>query len=466
MLTDDLPWPELGNVSRGATRGNQGQKGFIGPPDAEGRCLLQLRVQPGVLAVLLNHQASDWYRTLDSEVNRALKLTKTYWRKARRRQDYDARADQDHMELHEWLQQLKDKVMSHLELLMQKGEIQGPPYIMPDNIELTFLRRFMERHAAGIPHNPRLRRGMVPRIASGTDPQHNPQQALATPPLPLPGWDAVPEKEDTICSSVSPGPSLTPADKAAELMKELDICRDLLKTAQGDLLLAQQETKEAFTKYTNCLETETKARRGVSTAQERRDAVVDALLQLVQQRDAAAIDRTLGQSPAGERPSSSSRPRSESGASTTQSNDEGMGSLVAFQDNSHTWKSMRDLQWAQADNMGTVDMTRDHHMNVQHDAFSVPSREHSVHMTALGGLDRKHPRAWDSLQVHRDFEHDVPLPPRKRLQMSGDFGAASRGLAAGDDQVAMGPRQQLSMHPNINQMPNGSAHTDMGSFSM
>ena len=157
MLTDDLPWPELGNVSRGATRGNQGQKGVLGPPDSEGRAILQLRVQPGVLAVRLNRQATEWYRILDGEVNRALKLTKTYWRKARRRQDYDARADQDHMELHEWLQQLKDKVMSHLELLMQKGEIQGPPYIMPDHLELTFLRKFIERQAAGIPHNPRLR---------------------------------------------------------------------------------------------------------------------------------------------------------------------------------------------------------------------------------------------------------------------------------------------------------------------
>lgn len=154
---DDLPWPELGNVSRGATRGNQGQKGVLGPPDREGRCVLQLRVQPGVLAVRLNRQASDWYRTLDNEVNRALKMTKTYWRKARRRQDYDARADQDHMELHEWLQQLKDKTMSHLELLMQKGDIQGPPYTMPDDVELTFLRRFIERQAAGISHNPRLR---------------------------------------------------------------------------------------------------------------------------------------------------------------------------------------------------------------------------------------------------------------------------------------------------------------------
>lgn len=161
MPSDDLPWPELGNVSRGATRGNQGQKGALGPPDHEGRCTLQLRVQPGVLVIRLNRQSSDWYRILDSEVTRALKLTKTYWRKARRRQDYNPRADQDHIELHEWLQQLKDKTMSHLELLMQKGDIQGPPYFMPEDIELSFLRKFIERHNAGIPHNPRLRNGSV-----------------------------------------------------------------------------------------------------------------------------------------------------------------------------------------------------------------------------------------------------------------------------------------------------------------
>lgn len=174
---DDLPWPELGNVSRGATRGNQGQKGVLGPSDREGRCILQLRVQPGVLAVRLNRQASDWYRTLDSEVNRALKLTKTYWRKARRRQDYDARADQDHMELHEWLQQLKDKTMSHLELLMQKGDIQGPPYAMGDDIELTFLRKFIERQATGIPHNPRLRNGETAYV-------HRDQSAESLTPEP------------------------------------------------------------------------------------------------------------------------------------------------------------------------------------------------------------------------------------------------------------------------------------------
>ena len=49
--------------------------------------------------------------------------------------------------------------MSHLELLMQKGDIQGPPYVMLNDIELTFLRKFIERHNAGIPHNPRLRNG-------------------------------------------------------------------------------------------------------------------------------------------------------------------------------------------------------------------------------------------------------------------------------------------------------------------
>lgn len=190
MLSDDLPWPELGNVSRGATRGNQGQKGVLGAPDSEGRAILQLRVQPGVLAVRLNRQATEWYRTLDSEVNGALKLTKTYWRKARRRQDYDSRADQDHMELHEWLQQLKDKVMTHLELLMQKGEIQGPPYIMPDHLELSFLRKFMERHNAGIPHNPRHRAAYLAGHSPQILPHHGSLKSSeeASTPVSM-GWD-------------------------------------------------------------------------------------------------------------------------------------------------------------------------------------------------------------------------------------------------------------------------------------
>ena len=88
------------------------------------------------------------------------------------------------MELHEWLQQLKDKTMSHLEVLMQKGDIQGPPYVMPDDIELTFLRKFIERHNANIPHNPRLR-----HLGPGAQPPHiEESMEVSTPELSDPGY--------------------------------------------------------------------------------------------------------------------------------------------------------------------------------------------------------------------------------------------------------------------------------------
>ncbi|KAH0578515.1 hypothetical protein H2248_003656 [Termitomyces sp. 'cryptogamus'] len=242
---DDLPWPELGNVSRGATRGNQGQKGVLGPPDSEGRCVLQLRVQPGVLAVRLNHKASDWYRILDGEVNRALKLTKTYWRKARRRQDYDARADQDHMELHEWLQQLKDKTMSHLELLMQKGDIQGPPYMMPDDIEITFLRKFIERQANGIPHNPRLRN-------------------------PISGH---PYPRDHLNDD-----SITPEPSDASFAEHQPMHDQSLQAARNALSRAHKDTQDALVRYNACLESERQAQHALAIAEKRRDEIMGTLL--------------------------------------------------------------------------------------------------------------------------------------------------------------------------------------------
>ncbi|EIW58015.1 uncharacterized protein TRAVEDRAFT_126223 [Trametes versicolor FP-101664 SS1] len=279
MLTDDLPWPELGNVSRGATRGNQGQKGVLGSPDGEGRCLLQLRVQPGVLAVRLNRQASDWYRTLDTEVNRALKLTKTYWRKARRRQDYDARADQDHMELHEWLQQLKDKVMSHLEVLMQKGEIQGPPYIMPDNIELAFLRGFIERQATGVPHNPRLRRAFGQTRALGLDPGAGPSKlGASSPSISLAGWNGLADK-DAKDEDATPPASTPEQGTSSSLLNEVNhnsecsAFRRTMAGAKAALARAQRETQDAFARYTACLDTEAQIRQQLSIAEERRDGL-------------------------------------------------------------------------------------------------------------------------------------------------------------------------------------------------
>nr|GAT45968.1 predicted protein [Mycena chlorophos] len=279
---DDLPWPELGNVSRGATRGNQGQKGVLGPPDREGRCVLQLRVQPGVLAVRLNRQASDWYRILDGEVNQALKLTKTFWRKARRRQDYDARADQDHMELHEWLQQLKDKTMSHLELLMQKGDIQGPPYAMPDDIELTFLRKFIERQTAGVEHNPRLRNGGA----------HVAQQSMQ--PVGMVGG-----MRGTSDESPSPEPSDHGAymdQKNSPRMHAMDTeqqqqSTSALHNCRATLARAQKESQEAFLRYTNCLEVERQARAALVAAEKRHEEYMSAMMARGQAVDAGAQSR-------------------------------------------------------------------------------------------------------------------------------------------------------------------------------
>lgn len=74
--------------------------------------------------------------------------------------------------------------MSHLEVLMQKGDIQGPPYVMPDDVELTFLRKFIERHNASIPHNPRLR-----HLGPSAQPPHiEESMEMTTPELSDPGY--------------------------------------------------------------------------------------------------------------------------------------------------------------------------------------------------------------------------------------------------------------------------------------
>ncbi|KAI0806063.1 hypothetical protein BC629DRAFT_1140153 [Irpex lacteus] len=277
MLTDDLPWPELGNVSRGATRGNQGQKGTLSPPDNEGRSIIQLRVQPGVLPVRLNRQATEWYRVLDSEVNRALKLTKTYWRKARRRQDYDARADQDHMELHEWLQQLKDKVMSHLELLMQKGEIQGPPYVMPDHLELTFLKKFIERQAAGIPHNPRLRNGQTATRSPRSVQQYiNAKLSEEANTSPSMSWDTLDDRDQSQGFVPSPTGVAFP-ENLQGVVGEVENNRRTLRSARAALNRAQRDTQEAFKRYKTCLDVEAQALQQVNTAEERRDALSELM---------------------------------------------------------------------------------------------------------------------------------------------------------------------------------------------
>jgi hypothetical protein len=77
---------------------------------------------------------SACYRILDAEVHHNLKPTETL-AQGSLFPGLLPHHQQDHMEC-EWLQQLKDKDMSYLELLMQ---YQGTPYVMLDNIELSFL---------------------------------------------------------------------------------------------------------------------------------------------------------------------------------------------------------------------------------------------------------------------------------------------------------------------------------------
>ncbi|KAJ4490018.1 hypothetical protein J3R30DRAFT_3321487 [Lentinula aciculospora] len=397
--TEDLPWPELGNVSRGATRGNQGQKGVLGPPDRDGRCTLQLRVQPGVLAVRLNRQASDWYRTLDNEVNRALKLTKTYWRKARRRQDYDARADQDHMELHEWLQQLKDKTMSHLELLMQKGDIQGPPYTMPDDIELTFLRKFIERQAAGLPHNPRLRNGADPgyiirdhSVDSGSpDPPENylDQRNRGA------GVDTAEVGNNHM--SLSSRPSDSPTLRNPEsLTQEATTSKQSLQITRAALARAQKDTQDAFLRYTACLDAERQARQSVAAAEKRRDDVMAALLSMntAEQRS---------------RQSSVSLEEAQAAHALTRYHSEAQD----FKNRSNT----KPLEWGDAETQG------------------IYATEPMAHLENHGRIVRKHSRTWEnggqlqdpqygevlgpgqlrSPSLNSDFQDLTGLPPRKRI---------------------------------------------------
>ncbi|KIK58835.1 hypothetical protein GYMLUDRAFT_45127 [Collybiopsis luxurians FD-317 M1] len=271
-ITDDLPWPDLGSITRGATRGNQGQKGTLGPPDPDGRCIVQLRVHPGALEIRLNRQSSDWYRILDGEVDRALSLTRTYWRKARRRQDYDQRGDQDHMELHEWLQQLKDKTLANLELLTQKGAMKGPPYILPDDYELPLLRKFIERHTAGTPHNPRLRNNGVDDGKTNFIVQ---QDADIDTKISEPGSSYVsPETSINSSPALANGKPL----EIQSLLHQAVRCNQEVQNSRAALEQARKNTHDAFLHYCSCREEEMQAQKVASTAEERRDDFVEALL--------------------------------------------------------------------------------------------------------------------------------------------------------------------------------------------
>jgi hypothetical protein len=204
------------------------------------------------------------------------------------------------MELHEWLQQLKDKVMSHLELLMQRGDIKGPPYVMPDNIDLSFLRKFIERQAAGIPHNPRLRKAFLEN-------HHYIPPTRILPPLPsespepsddsvLDGassddaWDgdrrrltrdrSVSHYSGPVSAVSYPAPikSSPRLGSIRSLEEEADSSSLHLQSARTALRRAQKATQESFNAYTASLETERRVSHEVAALEDRRDHLLSLLL--------------------------------------------------------------------------------------------------------------------------------------------------------------------------------------------
>ncbi|EPQ51890.1 hypothetical protein GLOTRDRAFT_140832 [Gloeophyllum trabeum ATCC 11539] len=450
MTNDDLPWPELGNISRGATRGNQGQKGVLGPPDEQGRCLLQLRVQPGVLEVRLTRQASDWYRLLDSEVTQALKLTKTYWRKARRRQDYDARADQDHMELHEWLQQLKDKVMSHLEMLMQKGDIPGPPYIMPDNIELAFLRKFVERQTAGVPHNPRLREAGITQNpppptsqdlgSESPEPGGDPSSSAAKSEQHSVSPSFAPQQPDTSARlSLLSSVSASTATEFPSIFHRAELAMQLVQNARANLLRAQQEVHDTYSKYSVSIEKENKARLEMNRAVEYQVDIMSQLLRQypMQPSGTGMISSDMSAQRSLNGRMSPSRYQPEAGPSQPRPQDERRGSNQRV--GMPTWnESLIDphlgaagsshppraagahvgqaIDWSQMESLRVDQFQSSEARLMDHDlSRSVSSPQMLSSERVMNG--RKHLRSWDQTGMQdapRDGE-DGSVPPRKRM---------------------------------------------------
>ncbi|KAJ3522232.1 hypothetical protein NMY22_g11984 [Coprinellus aureogranulatus] len=167
----------------------------------------------------------------------------------------------------------------------QKGDITGPPYLMPDEVELTFLRKFIERQAAGIPHNPRLRNSIaVGEMSSYT---HRDQSTDSFSPEPSDQAFADPQhshssdrRNDLVShmsdSRASESPSLLTNEALAA---EANSSKQTLQAARASLQRAQKETQDAFMRYTSCLDLERQARQAVTAAERRRDDIVSVILQ-------------------------------------------------------------------------------------------------------------------------------------------------------------------------------------------
>ena len=60
--------------------------------------------------------------------------------------------------------------MDHIELLLQKGEIPGPSYVIPDSLEFSFMHGFQGCQCKGMPHSHLRNMAAAKRATAGLSP--------------------------------------------------------------------------------------------------------------------------------------------------------------------------------------------------------------------------------------------------------------------------------------------------------
>jgi len=183
---------------------------------------------------------------------------------------------------------------------------------MPDNVELSFLRKFIERQAANIPHNPRLRKAFLDKNNNNYNNSSPPPRSLPPPPSESPepsddsvldgassddGWDDPDRRALSRARSVSRnyGPVSYPApikssprlDSIRSLEEEAESSSLHLQSARSALRRAQKATQESFAAYTASLETERRVSQEVAALEDRRDHLLSLMLRQNQRPQSA-----------------------------------------------------------------------------------------------------------------------------------------------------------------------------------
>ncbi|KAF9654181.1 hypothetical protein BDM02DRAFT_3106459 [Thelephora ganbajun] len=172
--------------------------------------------------------------------------------------------------------------MAHLEMLIAKGEIRGPPYVMSDDQDFPFLRKFIERQTVNIPHNPRLR-GLSPGN------EHHPQLSVSihrseTPEDSRPSTSFVDDPsrlldEDHNGSSSTMTFQPGTRSRIATWDKDATVSKQEIDNLRRVLFMARKETHVALQKFNQALDAERKAQAALVAAEDRRGELISSFME-------------------------------------------------------------------------------------------------------------------------------------------------------------------------------------------